>query len=354
MSNKISTKCSGKVASAEGIGWRGFDSDVDLPAGAALSWPGAGSADGKMLLYMEITAKLCSRKTSRYFFRYFSVCWPADHPPSAFTLPANRRSVSWSASSRRGSRAPSICSRQASRHTRNRAPRLPSPLPMPVCFDDHASSSSGATRLSHPIVRMAPASLMPCDCNEAMRFVVIVFISCSAWDARDETSCESGYRVCKRLMWAWRSNAEAWLALVVTELAPDDAWEAAVEDEMADDSRVGRSSTSATRSMLRDSSMAFLRLSRMALSLLLLYLSANVCAAVSSLGSSACMLPAFWAICGSVSRRCSRWSVEEMMGLWERLDRACSERRTDCELCASDCCSEEVRASSGRVVRRAR
>ena len=162
-----------------------------------------------MLLYMEMTAKLCSRNTSRYFFKYFSVCCPADQPPSVFALPLSRRSVSWSASSRRGSRAPSMDSRQPSLQTRKRAPRLPSPLPMPVCFVDHASSSSGATRLSQPIVRIAPASLMPCDCREATRFVVIVFISCSACAVRDEISCESGYSWCRRLMWAWRSNADA-------------------------------------------------------------------------------------------------------------------------------------------------
>jgi len=42
------------------------------------------------------------------------------------------------------------------------------------------------------------------------------------------------------------------------------------------------------------------------------------------------------------------------MGLWERLERAWRERRMECELCDSDCCSDEPRAARGSVVRRAR
>jgi hypothetical protein len=57
-----------------------------------------------------------------------------------------------------------------------------------------AESSSGVTRRSHDIVRIADASLRELVLRDAMRFVAISRIASSACVSTDLISGESGYR----------------------------------------------------------------------------------------------------------------------------------------------------------------
>ena len=68
-------------------------------------------------------------------------------------------------------------------------------------------ASSGATRLSQPIVRMAAASRMFCPLKECMRLLVMSFIAFSASASTDWIRAESGCCICRRLMSAKRSSA---------------------------------------------------------------------------------------------------------------------------------------------------
>jgi len=181
-----------------------------------------------MLRYIEIIAKLCSRKISMYRFRYLSVCCPPSHLLLSFAdsalpdLDSCSRDVSWSANSRNGSRASSICCKFASLQTRNNAPRLPSlaaPPPPPtrsiglivdaILAEDGVGSSSGATRRNQDIVLIALASFNELVFKLAMRFVAISCIASSACFSTLEMSGDSGYNACRRLIWAFKSNAEA-------------------------------------------------------------------------------------------------------------------------------------------------
>lgn len=70
-------------------------------------------------------------------------------------------------------------------------------------------SSSGATRRSQDIVRIADANFKELVFRLAMRFVAISCIASSACFSTDEMSGDSGYSPCSRLICAFRSNAEA-------------------------------------------------------------------------------------------------------------------------------------------------
>lgn len=156
-----------------------------------------------------------------YRLRYLSVCWPPAHSPSFFPACCCRRALdSWSARSRRGSSASSIVIRFASLQTRKRAPSAPSVLPkllglmlsFPPAVDRcncMLSSNSGATRLSHPIVLIAPASLIPWTCRLAIRFVVRNFISRSDCSTMLLINGLAGYNVFNLRICACKSSADA-------------------------------------------------------------------------------------------------------------------------------------------------
>lgn len=77
------------------------------------------------------------------------------------------------------------------------------------CVEFGAGSSSGATRRSHEMVRIALASLSEFVLKLAMRLVVMSCIASSACLSTLDMSGESGYRTCRRRMWAFKSSAEA-------------------------------------------------------------------------------------------------------------------------------------------------
>ncbi len=70
-------------------------------------------------------------------------------------------------------------------------------------------SSSGATRRSQEIVRIAEASFRELVLRDAMRLVAISRIASSACFSTELMSGESGYSACKCLICAFKSNAEA-------------------------------------------------------------------------------------------------------------------------------------------------
>lgn len=85
-------------------------------------------------------------------------------------------------------------------------------LPVPgvtVDEEEGVGSNSGATLRNHEIVLMALASFREFVLSEDMRFVAISCIASSAWDETEDINGESGYRVCRRRMCAFRSNADA-------------------------------------------------------------------------------------------------------------------------------------------------
>jgi hypothetical protein len=70
-------------------------------------------------------------------------------------------------------------------------------------------SSSGATRRSQLIVRIALASLRLLPRRLAMRLLHMSCIAVSACRLTLDIKGESGYKLCRRLMCALRSRAEA-------------------------------------------------------------------------------------------------------------------------------------------------
>jgi len=94
VSSSMPTNVKGNVPNALGNGFNGSSSAISLPIpfNKLSSWEFA--AGGKILLYIEIIAKLCSRKISIYRFRYLSVCCPPSHlllsfPTSALPDPVS-------------------------------------------------------------------------------------------------------------------------------------------------------------------------------------------------------------------------------------------------------------------------
>ena len=85
-----------------------------------------------------------------------------------------------------------MLSRFARRHTRKSEPRLPS-LAGPAL-------SSGATRRSQEIVRIAAASLSVLLRREVIRLVAISCMAESACAATEEIRGEEGYKACRRRM----------------------------------------------------------------------------------------------------------------------------------------------------------
>lgn len=70
-------------------------------------------------------------------------------------------------------------------------------------------SSSGATRRSQDIVRIALASLRELVFKLAIRLVAMSCMASSDCFSTLEISAESGYNACSRRIWAFRSSAEA-------------------------------------------------------------------------------------------------------------------------------------------------
>lgn len=102
--------------------------------------------------------------------------------------------------------------------------------------------------------------------------------------------------------------------------------EAVLEVDIAEDSKVGRSSMSAKRSTFRDRRRAFLRLSSNAFSARMLYVSLKCIAASSSLGRASRREAVDCASAGRVVLKVDRCVDELIMALWERLERDWRER----------------------------
>jgi hypothetical protein len=75
--------------------------------------------------------------------------------------------------------------------------------------EDGVGSSSGATRRNQDIVLIALASFNEFVFKLAMRFVAISCIASPACFSTLDMSGDSGYKPCRRLICAFKSNAEA-------------------------------------------------------------------------------------------------------------------------------------------------
>lgn len=105
--------------------------------------------------------------------------------------------------------------------------------------------------------------------------------------------------------------------------------ETVLDVDIAEESKVGRSRMSESRSTLRDRRRALRRLSRRALSARVLYVSLKWMAASSSLGRASRREAADCASAGRVVLKVDRCVEEFMMDLCERFERAWRERRRE-------------------------
>lgn len=162
-------------------------------------------------------------------------------------------------------------------------------------------------------------------------------------------------------MCAFRSRAVAYVdcaeLCVVCEAAFCDVDEE-VEVLIAELKRVGSSKISANRSAFLDSNSALRRRSRMgfvaAFMPVLECEEENEVTASSSLGIEVLSLVVSAARAGRVVVRLDRWSEEAIIALWEREERARSERRVEWCDWERDVGSLSEREERGRVRRRER
>lgn len=127
-----------------------------------------------------------------------------------------------------------------------------------------------------------------------------------------------------------------------------------VDDEMADESKVGRSKMSDKRSTFRAIIRALFRRSSTSFSALLVYLVEKAMACSSKFGMASCRVFASAASEGRVCLRLERYSAEAIMGAFDLAASDWRERRAEWEAWVSDCGSTVAREASGRVDRRLR
>lgn len=106
------------------------------------------------------------------------------------------------------------------------------------------------------------------------------------------------------------------------------------DDEIADESRVGRSKISETRSTFLAIINAFFRRSKTSFSALLLYLVEKARTLSSNNGISSFKFLADLANFGRVVLRLDRWSEEARIAPCERTERDWRDKIVDCDACA--------------------